>query len=165
MKELFSEKFKSVREELLSLEKEGIYVFHGTSDKIEMLAPKQPFNFNKQTKNLEPHGEPAICASQYSDVAIFMALFDSKNFPDIHFSKSFGLDENNKLTFYVEKIALDQVSDKTGVVMVLDKGEFKEFDEMEYRATLEIKPKMVVSVSALDLPPNIGLIDKDFNKL
>ncbi len=86
-------KFEQVgnsREKLLSLEKEGKYVFHGSPDIIKTLEPRQAYNQNKETGVMEKDGEPAVFATPYADVAIFRALINAKGISG-ESTSSFGI--------------------------------------------------------------------------
>ncbi len=146
------------REKLLALEKEGKFVFHGSSDVIEILEPRQAYNRNKETKQMEKDGVPAVFATPYADVAIFRALINAKNVVGKSMSR-FGMD-GEQLHFLATKNLLDQANKRTGKVYVLDKQKFKHFKGMQCRSEESIIPIEVVEVSADDLPQNIEIIEQ-----
>ena len=84
------------RKILEELEKEGMYVFHGSGDKIlGSLEPHQAFNHKKNGDRTEDD-KPAIHVSHHCDVAIFMALINKENCPKGYYS-GFSWDEKNIL--------------------------------------------------------------------
>lgn len=146
----------SQRDELTALEKEGNFLFHGSPNLIESLGPRQAYAFDKEKQISEPDGEPAISASQFADVAIFMSIVNAKNFS---ISRAFSLDENNKLSFSTTKEGLELTKDNVGYIYVFKKDDFEKFSDMEYRAKKEIKPEKIIPVYYNDLPKNIKVIE------
>lgn len=159
------EKELSLRERLLSLEKEGKFVFHGSPDNIDTLEPRQPFISNIKSKIKEKHGEPCVVATPRADIAIFRAIVNPKNFPEKEYASSFSINKDDTLRLCATKQVLENIKDKRGFVYVLDKSLFKRFSGMEWRSKQTIKPNEVILVTAEDLFPNIQLIDKDFNPI
>lgn len=146
------------REKLLALEKEGKFVFHGSQDVIENLEPRQAYNRNKETKQMEKDGEPAVFATPYADVAIFRALINAKNIVGKSMSR-FGMD-GQYLYFSATKNLLDQAKKKIGKVHILDKQKFKDFKGMQCRSEKMIPVIEVIEVTADDLPQNIEIIEQ-----
>lgn len=146
------------RERLLSLEKEGKYVFHGSPDVIAVLEPRQAYNRSKETGNMEKDGEPAVFATPYADVAIFRALTDTKGVRGESTSQ-FGIDGDN-LHFSATKNILEAAKTKVGKVYVLDKQKFQDFEGMQCRSVETNEPIEVVDVTFDDLPQNIETIEK-----
>lgn len=146
------------RERLLSLEKEGKYVFHGSPDNIAVLEPQQAYNRSKETGNMEKDGEPAVFATQYADVAIFRALTDTRGVSGESTSQ-FGID-GDKLHFSATKNILEAAKTKVGKVYVLDKQKFQDFEGMQCRSSEIIEPIKVIEVTFEDLPQNIETIEK-----
>ncbi|MBM3257843.1 MAG: hypothetical protein FJZ05_01310 [Candidatus Nealsonbacteria bacterium] len=160
-KEDSKEKILTPRERLLSLEKEGIFVFHGTPEKVEFLEPHQSYT----GKNKEKHGDAAVCAADTAETAIFRAIINIKNFPKGG-SNCFGFNEDGSLDFGMEKNYFENLSNKKGLVYVLPKSEFKRFEDRgEWRSEKPVMPVEVVFVTEKDLPKNIQLIDKNFKKI
>lgn len=149
-------KFEQVgnsREKLLSLEKEGKYVFHGSPDIIKTLEPRQAYNQNKETGVMEKDGEPAVFATPYADVAIFRALINAKGISG-ESTSSFGIN-GEQLHFSATKNLLEGAKSKIGRVYVLDKQKFQDFEGMQCRSTEVNNPIKIIEVSADDLPQNI----------
>jgi arylsulfatase A-like enzyme len=144
------------REKLLSLEKKGEYVFHGSPDDIAVLEPRQAYNKNKKTGNMEKDGEPAVFATPYADIAIFRALINAREVKGESASK-FGINDN-KLHFSATKNLLEAAKRKIGKVYILDKQKFQNFEEMQCRSTRTNKPIEVVEVTADDLPNDIEIL-------
>jgi len=146
------------RERLLSLEKEGKYVFHGSPDTVEVLEPRQAYNRSKETGNMEKDGEPAVFATPYADVAIFRALINAKGISGESTSQ-FGIDED-KLHFSATKNLLEAARGKIGKVYVLDKQKFQDFEGMQCRSSETNEPIEVIEVTVDDLSQNIEMIEK-----
>lgn len=146
------------REKLLSLEKEGKYVFHGSPDNIAILEPLQAYNRSKKTGNMEKDGEPAVFATPYADVAIFRALINAKGVKGESTSR-FGID-GDKLHFSATKNILEEAKTKVGKVYVLDKQKFQDFEGMQYRSSETNEPIEEIEVTIDDLPQNIETIEK-----
>ena len=145
------------RKKLLALEKEGIYVFHGSPDTIEKLEPRQAFGKNKKTGKMEKDGAPAVFATPFADMAIFRAL---TNFSDLkeESSSSFGTNEQGEMNFSATKNLLDHAKGKVGRVYVLSKEKFGEPEGMQSRSSEVVEPVQVVEVTVDDLPPGIKII-------
>lgn len=143
------------RERLLSLEKEGKYVFHGSLEVIQTLEPRQAYNRNKKTGKMEKDGESAVFATPYADVAIFRALINSRGVSGESESR-FGIN-GGQLHFSATKNLLDGAKNKIGRVYVLDKQKFKDFEGMQCRSTEINSPIEVIEVSFDDLPENIEI--------
>lgn len=141
----------------MSLEKEGEYVFHGSPETISILEPKQAFNRNDETGNMEKDGEPAVFATPYADVAIFRALINAKDVTGESTSR-FGVDED-RLHFSATRNLLEAAKKKTGKVYVLDKQKFQSFEGMQCRSTEINKPLEIIEVRIDDLPQNIKIIE------
>lgn len=146
------------RERLLSLEKEGKYVYHGSPDAITILEPRQAYNRGEETGNMEKDGEPAVFATPYADVAIFRALINAKGVSGESTSQ-FGIDED-KLHFSATKNLLEAARGKIGKVYVLDKQKFQDFEGMQCRSLETNEPIEVIEVTIDDLPQNIETIEK-----
>lgn len=151
---------ESPRDRLISLEKTGKYVFHGTMGAFELLEPRQPTNDNRQTGEREKHGEPAVCASPYADAAIFSALIKA-NASNIGSDSNcqFGITDDNHLHFESTANLLDKAKGIIGKVYVLDKKDFKEFEGVDWRSERNVVPLQVVDVTVEDLPKNIKVIE------
>src|SRR5665647_486162 len=117
------EQIKSSREKLLELEKEGKYVFHGTAVSVDELIPMQAENNNEKDRN------PAIHASPYADVAIFMALMKKKEAPN-ESNVSCGTNDG-VMYFGVTKNLLEDAKNIIAKVYVLDRENFKDFQGTE----------------------------------
>jgi hypothetical protein len=117
------------REKLLALEKEGEYVFHGSTDSYDILEPKQAHHYSEATEEEREDKKPAVFASTLTDVAIFRALINEKAFPGDSQSKiSFN---DGTLTLFATKNLIENAKKITGMVYVLDKQQFKNFEGMQ----------------------------------
>ncbi len=144
---------QSNRERLLNLEKEGKYVFHGSSEQIDILLPRQAKNNNLKTKQMENDGEPAVFATPYAEIAIFRALINQKDVSGKSQS-AFGIN-GQKLYFSATKNLLEKAKNKIGKVYILNKEKFTNFEGMQCRCKEAIVPIDVIEVTAQDLPNNI----------
>ncbi|MFA4954398.1 MAG: hypothetical protein WC641_03745 [Patescibacteria group bacterium] len=142
------------RKLLHELEASGQYVFHGSmTPEIDELETRQPYTWISKKEKV-PHGQPAVVATPYADIAIFRALV----FMD---STQFGVDDHG-LNFAATQKALDHAKDKVGYVYALPRSGFKplEGDEssMDWRSPKNERPLRAVKVSFQDLPENIKLL-------
>ncbi len=150
---------ESSRDQLLALEKTGQYLFHGSMGSFESLEPRQAINDNELTRKREQHGEPAICATPFADVAIFSALIkaNAHNIKD-ESNCRYDLDGSN---FETTPNLLAAAQKTTGKVYVLDKNDFQLFggEGYEWRSDKNVVPVKVIEVTAEDLPKNIKVIE------
>ncbi len=143
------------KETLSSLEKTGLYVFHGSGVLIEEFEPRQAHDFI-DGKNI-PDGEPAIFASQFADYAIFMALMNETNCPK-GFHASSGMTDG-VFHFRATQVTLDQLTAAAqGYVYVFDRAHFKQRNQFEWRALEKVKPVSTVSITRADFIPEIEVI-------
>jgi predicted methyltransferase len=155
------EKMGKNRAILLLLEKENKYVFHGSPHKIKILEPKQSKNMNKETGNMENHGEPSVFATQYADFAIFRALINNDNV--IGSSESSFVIEGIQMHFSTTKNLMDAAKKKVGKVYVLDKKNFQDIDEVQCISNVQIVPLKVIEVTFDDLPEGIKVLNNYTN--
>ncbi|MDO8512636.1 MAG: hypothetical protein Q7S57_05145 [bacterium] len=152
-----TEQYKNSREKLLALEDEGKYVFHGSPNNIELLEPRQGYNFNEITGEQEKDGNPAVFATQYANLAIFRALINDKNIKEESSCRS-GVDDAG-LHFTASRNLLDYAKTITAKIYVLDKNSFSNFDHIQGRSEQPVTPLEVIEVTAEDLPENITVIE------
>jgi len=146
----------SEKGELLGLEKQGNFVFHGTAADIDILEPRQAVDTIKG-----PDRDPAIFASSSAEFAIFHAIINGKNVHDA-ISES-GADQNKKdgsykLKFGLPKGILDQLPDSAcGWVYVFNKKDFKEIPDryVEFESNIAVTPIKKIQVFKRDLPSDI----------
>ncbi|MBR9683046.1 hypothetical protein GOV03_00725 [Candidatus Woesearchaeota archaeon] len=155
---------ESSRERLLSLEREGKFVFHGSPIVIEILEPRQANNWDEKTKKMEKDGEPCIVATPFAEVAIFRAVVNSKNVEEGNFKSEFSMNEGGLLKFSASRETLEKIKGKKGLVYILNKSDFEQFSDMEWRASKELKPQEAIEVTSNDLPENIGINFDDEDK-
>lgn len=143
--------------ELKKLEKEGKYLFHGTDTKIYgLFQPRQAYTFidGKEEKD----GEPAVYATPILDIAIFMAVVNSKNAP-VNFHSRFNKD-NKGVNLLMNKDTKDQISsDSSGYVYIFNKDDFKEKNPIEYFSNNEVKPINYAEVKFGDIGIGITVLD------
>lgn len=144
----------SQKKRLLTLEKTGQYVFHGSGIKLKKLEPRQAYTIiNKQSVK---DGGPGVFATPISEIAIFMAIINKKNFSD--FNSAF-LPNKGKPLFAVNKKTLDQINHSLyGYVHVFDKKYFIPQGTCEAFSSNFVVPIEVIKVFAIDLPNNISIV-------
>jgi hypothetical protein len=154
--ESFEQKKFSAKEELHKLEKTGEYVFHGSPSKLDILEPRQAHNhIKKEGGEYEavPDGEPAVFASPFADIAIFMAVISRKNAP-LGTRSGFSSDSKNHFEFRATKETMDQIGDEAnGYVHVFKKDGFEERNHNEVVAYQAVTPIKIIEVRKEDLPP------------
>lgn len=149
------------KQELLGLEKSGLYVFHGSPQDLETLAPRQAIDVH-----IGPDRNPAVFATPAVDLAIFNAVLKGKNKYSIaqsHILES-GADTHDDgsfdLKFSVPRLAWDTLLDSaSGWVYVFDRHSFNPISDRpaEYESTEEVKPIKKIKVGKMDLPGNIEI--------
>ncbi len=144
----------TTKEEILNLEKQNNFVFHGSGDKLDSLEPRQAYTW-KNTEKIED-GEPAVFTSIYSDIAIFMALINKENIKAT-FKSGYGF-ENNKLTFRFSKEVKDKLTNLKGYLYIFNKNDFQEKNIAEYVSFKTVKPIKILEIDENLLPNNINFI-------
>lgn len=147
----------SPREQLIELEKEDKYLFHGSGLQIEHFKPQQAYTIVNDKKI--PDGEPAIFTSPFIDYAIFMSLINTENCP-----KGFrsGVSYNKELiTFRATKKTIEQLTpEKRGYVYVFSKNDFTQRNHTEWVSYREVNPIYCIIVSPLDFVQKIEEIEE-----
>lgn len=152
------------REFLEKLSRSNKFVFHGSPYKLDQLTPQQQTRYNKQTKQSEPDGEPAVCATPYHEIAIFRAL-TSKSLASAlgvkNYFTGFG-DKDGKPLFWgnPQSIAIALRPESVGFVYVFNKKDFRYFTHIESRAYHKVDPVYTIEVTSSDLPDNIEIIQE-----
>lgn len=148
-------KIEQGRETLMSLEKEGLYLFHGSTELIEELEPRQAKIWDKDKKEMIEHGEPSVVTTPFAEVAIFRAVISNKIKSDDgeHYS-AFGSD-GEKPYFETTPSVLKNAKDVIGYVYVFKKEDFTKLSPMEWRSDKKLKPIRLFEVHFEDLPKNI----------
>ncbi len=143
------------KETLIALEKEGLYVFHGSTELIQELEPRQAKIWDKNKKEMAEHGDPSVVATPFADVAIFRAVISNKIKSDDgeHYS-AFGSD-GEKPYFETTPSVLKNAKDAVGYVYVFNKKDFARLSPMEWRSGKTLKPLRIFRVNFQDLPDNI----------
>jgi hypothetical protein len=143
------------REKLLALEKEGKYVFHGSSDIIDILEPRQAGGHNEKTGKWENDGSPAVFATPYADLAIFRSLLYDKDLEN-----EFGIN-GDQLHMRADKKLIERAKNRIGKVYVLDKSKFNpaSFRGIDCRSEEKITPLEIIEVTINDLPKNIEITE------
>lgn len=146
------------RERLLKLEKTKKYVFHGSPSNLSFLSPNQAEGENMKTGEMEKDGDPAICASDLADQAIFRALINEKR-SSANSRTGFRTDKADKQFFWTTQNLLDIAKNNNGRVYAIERNQFKKFEGHEWRSKRSIVPHIVIEVSFEDLPKNIKIIE------
>ncbi|OGG57213.1 hypothetical protein A3D71_03860 [Candidatus Kaiserbacteria bacterium RIFCSPHIGHO2_02_FULL_55_20] len=144
----------SEKQELMALERTGLYVFHGSGRDLDKLEPRQAID--SQTG---PDGPPAVFASNAAEYAIFMAVVA----PLGQTSSGATVSNDAPPVFHFEasKETLDRLTDDSfGFVYVFNKDEFEPHKGagIEFKSLQEVHPLKKIRVSKRDLPKNIGVI-------
>ena len=148
------------KEKLLALEKEGVYVFHGTTVILDELEPKQGRNFDYKLKRMENDGEPAVVATPFAEVAIFRAIINEKNEKiEAKKGKYWSEFSNNdgKLEFVTTPEVIELAKKVKGYVYVFKRDDFERRNSLEWRTIKSVKPIRVFEVNFNDLPEGIKL--------
>lgn len=141
------------KEKLLEFEKEGKWLFHGSSKPLERLDPRQAYTSIKGIRKED--GDPAVFATPHIDIAILKSLIHPENFP-----AGFGCSYNGKggkLTFRASQKTLDQVKkDMRGYVHILSKDDFIKRNDYENYSLDSVKPQEIVEITGEDFPENVS---------
>ncbi len=150
-------KIERGKESLMNLEKEGLYVFHGSTELIQELEPRQAKIWDKDKKEMIEHGEPSVVATPFAEVAIFRVVISNKIKADDgkHYS-AFGSD-GEKPYFEATPSMLKNAKNAVGYVYVFKKEDFTKLSPMEWRSNKKLKPIRTFEVYFQDLPENITL--------
>lgn len=144
----------TTKEEILELEKQGDFVFHGSPDKLNFLEPIQAYTWKNDVKTED--GEPAVFASIYSDIAIFMALINIQNIKAT-FRSGYGF-ENNKLIFRFSKEVKNKLINLKGYLYIFNKSDFQQKNQAEYISSKTVKPIKILQINETFLPKDINYI-------
>ena len=143
------------KETLMSLEKEGPYLFHGSTELLVELEPRQAKIWDKDKKEMVEHGEPSVVATPFAELAIFRAVISNKiKAADGKHYSAFGSD-GEKPYFETTPSVLKNAKDAIGYVYVFKKEDFTKLSPMEWRSDKRLKPVRTFEVHFEDLPENI----------
>ncbi len=151
------ESLSPAKEKLLALEATGKFVFHGSPNpNIEALEPRQATTFENGVE--VPDDKPAVHATSYADVAIFMALINKDNCPHGYDS---GFEYQGKPVFYASQKTIDQLTpDKKAFIYVFDREKFAQRGKLQVICYEKVEPNEMIEISAADLPSNIEVRNK-----
>jgi len=152
------EKIGKNREKLLDLQKTGKYVFHGSPFVLTSIDPMQAEGENLQTGKMEKDGNPAVCASDLADQAIFRSLIHEK-LGQGNSSAKFGTDEKDQLFFLASQDLIDIAKNSKRTVYVFEKSQLKHHKGHEWRAEQVVTPVYKIEVTFEDLPNDIKIIE------
>ena len=154
------------KEALVKLAETQKFVYHGSTVRIPELEPRQSYN------NKESDGEPSISAApdEGYELAIFMSLIRSgesrTDRPRGGRTSGFATSgaKDGRWDFTANKLAFEDATDPDarGYVHVFRKKDFQQYQDRtyEWRAYKNIKPLLVVTVTAEDLPHGIKVTDE-----
>ena len=145
------------RMRLRELEAEGKWVFHGSGEQIDVLEPQQAYNYQSVGKQI-PDDSPAVFASPYADIAIFMSIFNKSNISR-GFRSGYGARGDGTLEFRTTRYTIDQINSAKGYVYVFDKTKFISRSSSEVLSYEKVIPNEVVIVNENDLPKKIHIED------
>lgn len=157
--ESLENKIEQGKEKLKELESKEIYVFHGSPELLKELEPRQSKNLDKDQGVMVEHGNPAISASPFVDIAIFRAIISDRiqaKGTKHHSAFSFG-DGYDKPRFKVAPPILQKAKDAVGYVYVFNKADFTATGLMEWRSEKKLLPLRTFEVHFQDLPEDINV--------
>jgi hypothetical protein len=138
---------------LKELERSGDYVFHGTSEPLGQLQPRQAYSHGK------PDGVPAVCAASDVDTAIFMALqrcavLALKERGKLSQRSSAGYSHHgDNCHFYGSPEIIQELLYTRGYVHVLPKDGFtRYYGDLEVRSRESVIPVETIEVTIEDFP-------------
>jgi len=149
-------KYSENKKRLLELEESNKFVFHGSYSDLSMLHPKQGYNLNKNTNVMEKDGDPAVFATNFSEIAIFRSLINKQNIKGPSCSY-FGIKKGH-LYFAATQNLINAAKNKTGKIYVLNKNKFQPRNNIEVVSYQPVPPIEVVEVDFNDLPQNIEIL-------
>lgn len=151
------------KQELHALEREGIYVFHGTGADVDELEPRQAIDMKRG-----PDGDPGVFASNKADYAIFMAIVNKYNCHSGARSRAgatFGPDDTMTMKFGMSMETAQQLEanpSATGWVYVFEKNQFVSHGgdrTIEFVSHAPVRPLKKIKVSKRDLPEGIEVFE------
>jgi len=155
-----AESLSAEKQELLNLEAENAFVFHGSGADLETIEPRQAID-----TEAGPDGEPAIFASDKAEYAIFMAIVNKRNCPRGSYTRSGAVisDGVPHLHFDMSKDTAEQLQDSaTGWVYVFNKSDFVPHptkEGVEFVSYKAAAPVRKIRVAKPDLPEHITVFD------
>lgn len=154
----------SGRAQIEKLSSTGRYVFHGSPiGNIETFEPRQAHDLNI------PDEEPAVFATELTDIAIFMALVNKQNSinPSEPYQSGTSVGRDHDGNYYVKdlratKNLLDgaRLPTASGFVYVFPIDVFtrRAKKEGEFRSLKPVEPLYSIQVTSKDLPEKIRVI-------
>lgn len=147
-------------EELLKLEKENRYVFHGSENLIDEFEPRQAYTLIDGLK--VPDGVPAVFASPFVSYAVFMAIINKTNCPKgLRSGCSYS---DNNLEFRATRETIEQLNGQSkGFCYIFERNDFDRKNSAEWVSYKKVKPLRFIEVYSRDLPsPIIEISENDF---
>ncbi len=152
------------KRELLELEAEEKYIFHGSGNDVEELEPRQAHTTEGGVR--VPDGAPAVFGSPSAEYAIFMAIVSKKNCPGGFHSKTSWFEKKDGgigIRYFATKDTLEQIQEGAeGTVYVLDRKDFTRRGEksVEYANPSRAIPLRKIKVHKRDLPDHIEILEE-----
>lgn len=148
------------KQELLQLEAENKFIFHGTDAETDVIHPRQAVDSTRG-----PVGDPAIYGSAIAETAIFYAIMKARNFSNgsvTSCESSHVNPDTGEVTseYRISKEDFKQLNnDASGYVYIFNKSEFAPAGKMspEHSRDKAIQPIKRIAVTKADLPKNITL--------
>jgi len=150
-------KIEKGREKLLALEKEGVYIFHGSPELLEELEPRQPKTYDYNQKQMIDDGKLSVVATPFVEIAIFRAIINKKVEAEKGKCWSRFSSDNGKLEFATTSEVLELAKKVRGYVYVFKKEDFERHNSMEWRSAHKVRPTFIFEVNFEDLPADIKL--------
>lgn len=150
-------KVEKGKEKLLALEKEGVYVFHGSPELLEELEPRQPKTYDHNQKQMTNDGKLAVVATPFVEIAIFRAIINKKIKAEKGRCWSRFSSNDGELEFETTPEVLELAKKIRGYVYVFKKEDFERHNSMEWRSDHEVRPVLIFEVNFEDLPADIKL--------
>jgi hypothetical protein len=153
------------KQELLALEAEGKYLFHGSDLDLGVLDPRQA-----NDEKTGPDGRPAVFASNKVDMAIFSAIMRGSNVLGGSSNSRFGTNSithddgtiTHALDFGMHHHTAKSLKESaTGWVYVFDRNKFIPHPgkEQEFVSYASVTPFCRIKVAKRDLPEGIEIFD------
>lgn len=124
-------------------------LFHGSCELVEFLEPRQQTTRNRDTGIVQKDGEPAVCATEKIEIAVFRALTSGlKN--ESGYASSFSTDRD-MIKLRLSKKMRGKFIRSRGYLYILKKEGFEKYRGYEWRCEKKVTPYMIKHVDYNDL--------------
>ena len=131
----------------------GKFVYHGASEVLTVIEPRQATTYSFEEDVMRSDGNPAVCAATIPGPAIFRGLISAEGLGGISGWSISG----RRIRYYASSPALWAAHGHDGYVHVMDKVNFRPHSSFEMRSEEAVEPLMVVPVTSEDLPKVKGI--------